>query len=210
MTVNQGPNYPQNPQQGYQHFQPPPQKKGMSTGVKILLGLVGLFTLGPAGCVGIVAIAASSSSPIETSTGAGETVESTLPFAGTPGEEGTEQPDQEPPPPTEEAVDSDLTPPQQNAVRSAEQYLEFSGFSRQGLIDQLSSEYGNQYAVEDATIAVDSLNSDWNEQAVRSAKSYLDASGFSCQGLIDQLSSEYGNQYTLEEATHGANSAGAC
>lgn len=103
-----------------------------------------------------------------------------------------------------------LTRPQKNAVRSAEQYISMSGFSRDGLIDQLSSEYGNSYEVSDATVAVDSLNIDWNEQAVRSAEQYLDMSGFSCDGLIDQLSSEYGNKYTVSEATYGAQQAGAC
>lgn len=103
-----------------------------------------------------------------------------------------------------------LTRPQKNAVRSAEQYISMSGFSRDGLIDQLSSEYGSGYEVSDATVAVDSLNIDWNEQAVRTAKQYLDMSGFSCDGLIDQLSSEYGNKYSISEATYGAQQAGAC
>ena len=103
-----------------------------------------------------------------------------------------------------------MSPSQQQAVGSAESYLEFSGFSRQGLIDQLSSEYGDQFSVEDATVAVDSLNVDWNAEAVESAQSYLEFSNFSCQGLIDQLSSEFGDQYTVEEATYGANQTGIC
>ena len=103
-----------------------------------------------------------------------------------------------------------LTRPQKNAVRSAEQYISMSGFSRDGLIDQLSSEFGNGYDVSDATVAVDSLNIDWNEQAVRTAKQYLDMSGFSCDGLIEQLSSEHGNKYSVSEATYGAQQAGAC
>lgn len=111
---------------------------------------------------------------------------------------------------TQPAPESNLTAPQQNAVRSAESYLDFKGFSRQGLIDQLSSEYGDQFAVEDATVAVDSLNADWNAQAAKSAQSYLDFKGFSCQGLIDQLSSEYGDQFTVEQATFGATEAGVC
>lgn len=111
---------------------------------------------------------------------------------------------------TQPAPESNLTPSQQNAVRSAESYLEFMSFSRQGLIDQLSSEFGNQFPVEDATIAVDSLNVDWNEQAVESAQNYLEMSGFSCQGLIDQLSSQYGSQFTVEQATYGASQAGIC
>jgi Host cell surface-exposed lipoprotein len=83
-------------------------------------------------------------------------------------------------------------------------------FSRQGLIDQLSSEYGSQFPVEDATFAVDSLNVDWNEQAVKKAQSYLDFTSFSCQGLIDQLSSQYGSQFTTDQATHGATAVGLC
>jgi host cell surface-exposed lipoprotein len=85
-----------------------------------------------------------------------------------------------------------------------------SGFSRRGLIDQLSSEYGNKFSIGDATVVVDSLNSDWSEQAARSAAAYLKMSGFSCRGLIEQLSSEHGNKYTVEQATYGAKQAGAC
>ena len=104
----------------------------------------------------------------------------------------------------------DLTGPQKNAVRSAKQYLEIEGFSRAGLIEQLSSDAGDGYNVTDATIAVDSLNIDWNEQAVRSAKQYLEIEGFSCQGLIEQLSSSAGDKYTVDQATYGAQQAGAC
>ena len=103
-----------------------------------------------------------------------------------------------------------LTRPQSNAVRSASQYLSMSGFSRKGLIDQLSSSYGDGYDKADATIAVDSLNVDWNEQAARSAAQYLEMSGFSCNGLIDQLSSSAGDKYTKDQATYGAQQAGAC
>ena len=88
--------------------------------------------------------------------------------------------------------------------------LEFSGFSRQGLIDQLSSEYGDKFSLGDATVAVGNLGVNWNTQASRSAASYLELSGFSCQGLIDQLSSPYGDKYTVEQATYGATHAGIC
>lgn len=103
-----------------------------------------------------------------------------------------------------------LTGQQKNAVRSAEAYLSFKGFSRKGLITQLSSEFGDKYRVSDATRAVDSLNIDWNQQAVRAAKSYLEMRGFSCQGLIDQLSSDFGDQFTRGQAQYGARQAGAC
>lgn len=103
-----------------------------------------------------------------------------------------------------------LTNQQQNAAKAARSYLSFTAFSRQGLIDQLSSAYGDKYAVQDATIAVDSLNVDWNAEAVQSAKSYLKLTAFSCQGLIDQLDSPAGDKYTVAQATYGAQQAGAC
>lgn len=103
-----------------------------------------------------------------------------------------------------------LTASQKNAVRSAENYLDLKGFSRDGLIAQLSSEYGDGYSKEDATIAVDSLNVDWNEQAVAAAKSYLELKGFSCKGLVGQLSSKHGDKFTKEQAEYGAKGAGAC
>jgi hypothetical protein len=103
-----------------------------------------------------------------------------------------------------------LTGPQKNAVRSANNYLSFSGFSRASLIDQLSSPYGDDYNVADATAAVNSLSVDWNAQAVRSAKQYLEIMGFSCKSLIDQLSSDAGDKYTRSQAAYGAQQAGAC
>lgn len=94
-----------------------------------------------------------------------------------------------------------LSSSQRNATRAAEQYLELSGFSRSGLIDQLEYE---GYSTEDATFAVDSLNVDWNEQAVRCAEQYLELTPFSLSGLIDQLVYE---GFTYEQATYGANAA---
>ena len=96
------------------------------------------------------------------------------------------------------------------AVRSAQSYLDLSGFSRQGLVDQLSSEHGDQYTIDEATFAVVTINPDWNAEAAESAQSYLDLSGFSCQGLIDQLSSQYGDQYTVDQARYGATQTGVC
>jgi hypothetical protein len=108
------------------------------------------------------------------------------------------------------AIAQNLTGPQKNAVRSAKQYLSFMAFSRDGLIEQLSSSYGDGYEVADATIAVDSLGVDWNAQAVKSAEQYLSMMGFSCQGLIEQLSADTGSRFTMEQARHGAQQAGAC
>ena len=45
----------------------------------------------------------------------------------------------------------------EQAVKAAKNYLEFSSFSREGLIDQLCSEYGDQYTREQAEYAVDQV-----------------------------------------------------
>lgn len=111
---------------------------------------------------------------------------------------------------SQEPAGSQLTAQQKNAVRSAESYLSFKGFSRTGLIQQLSSDAGEGFDVEDATVAVDSLDVDWNEQAARAAESYLDFKGFSCKGLQEQLSSKAGEGFTAEQAEFGAKQAGAC
>ncbi len=90
---------------------------------------------------------------------------------------------------------TNITNAQKNAVRTAQSYLEGSGFSRNGLIEQL--EYDG-YTGSDATIAVDSLDMNWIKQAKKTAKSYLRDSGFSRNGLIEQL--EY-DGYTSSDAT---------
>lgn len=97
------------------------------------------------------------------------------------------------------------------AVSSARNYLQTSAFSRQGLIDQLSSEYGEKYPLAVATKAVDSLTDvDWNAQAVKSAKNYLSTQSFSCAGLTEQLSSSYGEKFTASQAAYGASQTSAC
>jgi hypothetical protein len=103
-----------------------------------------------------------------------------------------------------------MTRQQKNAAQSAKQYLSFKGFSRDGLIHQLSSRAGDGYDISDATVAVDSLKVDWNNQAAIAGKSYLDLMAFSCQGLTKQLSSRAGEKFTVEQATYGARKAGAC
>jgi hypothetical protein len=103
---------------------------------------------------------------------------------------------------------SKITLAMENALGAAQDYLDYSAFSRQGLIDQLSSEYGSGFNLGDATWAVSQLKVSWREQAVQSAKDYLDYSSFSRQGLMEQLSSPYGSQYTLEEATYAVNQIG--
>lgn len=83
-----------------------------------------------------------------------------------------------------------------NALGSANNYLDFSSFSKQGLYDQLLYE---DYPEDAAQYAVDNVVTDWNENALESAINYLDFSSFSDQGLYDQLIYE---GYTAEQAQY--------
>ncbi|PZO97237.1 MAG: hypothetical protein DI609_13645, partial [Corynebacterium urealyticum] len=94
------------------------------------------------------------------------------------------------------------------ALESAESYIEYSGFSKAKLYDQLTSEYGEQFTAEQAQYAVDNVNADWMEEAVQSAESYQEFSAMSGAGLLDQLTSEYGEKFTMEEAQHAVSALG--
>lgn len=102
-------------------------------------------------------------------------------------------------------AESENTPTigQRNALKSAKDYLSFTAFSYESLIDQLEYE---KYSYEDAVYAADNCGADWNEQALKSAKNYLSFTAFSYTGLIQQLEYE---QFTKEQATYGADNCGA-
>lgn len=91
------------------------------------------------------------------------------------------------------------------ALASAESYLEMSGFSKQGLYEQLSSSYGEGFTQSEAQYAVDHVDADWNQEAVESARSYLDMSPMSRTALIDQLSSDAGEGFTYAQAVYAVN-----
>jgi Host cell surface-exposed lipoprotein len=100
---------------------------------------------------------------------------------------------------------------QQQAIDAAENYLSVEpGWSQAGLIAQLSSPYGNDFSVADATVAVDSLTSvNWNQQAVIKAQDYMtDEPGWSACGLVQQLDSPYGSQFTQAEAEYAVQQVG--
>lgn len=91
---------------------------------------------------------------------------------------------------------------QQQAVKMAQSYIDYTAFSRSGLIDQLQFEGFNG---EDATYAVDKINVDWRAQAVKMAQSYLDYTAFSKSGLTEQLKFE---GFSDEDAAYAVNEVG--
>ena len=104
------------------------------------------------------------------------------------------------------------TPAQAQAIESARNYLAMgNGFSRKGLIKQLSSHYGDGFPRKTAVFAVSHLNVNWRHQAVLSAKGYLKlGEGFSCASLTEQLDSSYGDQYMPAQARYAAKAVGLC
>lgn len=74
--------------------------------------------------------------------------------------------------------------------------------SKQGIYDQLTSEYGEQFTAEEAQYAVDNLQTDYNRNALEKAKSYQENMDMSPEDIRDQLTSEYGEQFTPEEADY--------
>lgn len=99
-------------------------------------------------------------------------------------------------------AEGEMTLSQENALKTAINYLDFSAFSYTGLVEQLEFE---EYSHEDAVFAVDRCGADWNEQAAKKAQSYLDFTSFSRDGLIEQLVYE---GFTQEQAEYGVSAVG--
>jgi hypothetical protein len=95
-----------------------------------------------------------------------------------------------------------LTVSQQQAVNKAQEYLDFTAFSKSGLVKQLKYE---GFSDKDAKFAVNHIKVDWNEQAARKAQDYLDLTSFSRSGLVKQLKFE---GFTQKQAEYGAKAVG--
>jgi hypothetical protein len=118
----------------------------------------------------------------------------------------TQAPPVQAPQPTTPSTPS-MTVSQQQAVQAAQGYLsDGEGFSYEGLLQQLTSSYGDGFSHADAQFAINYLNPNWDAQAVASAQGYLDdGDGFSRSGLIQQLTSSYGSGFTTAQATYAVN-----
>lgn len=100
------------------------------------------------------------------------------------------------------ARSSEATQGEQNALKSAQRYLDIMAFSHTGLIEQLEYE---GYSNSEATYGADNCGADWNEQAAKAAAQYLDIMPFSRSGLIDQLKYD---GFTSSQAEYGASQNG--
>lgn len=74
--------------------------------------------------------------------------------------------------------------------------------SKQGIYDQLTSEYGEKFPADAAQYAIDHLDADYKENALEKAKSYYEDMNMSKDAVRNQLISEYGEKFTAEEADY--------
>lgn len=89
-----------------------------------------------------------------------------------------------------------------NALKKAESYSDLMHMSKQGIYDQLVSEYGEQFSAEAAQYAIDTIDADWNSNALEKARQYQETMAMSPAAIHDQLTSEYGEKFTQEEADY--------
>lgn len=89
-----------------------------------------------------------------------------------------------------------------NAYKSAKTYAQMMNMSKQGVYDQITSSFGDNFSPEVAQLAVEYLDVDWNKNALESAKTYYNLMQMSSQAVYEQLVSPYGGQFTKEEAQY--------
>ena len=107
-----------------------------------------------------------------------------------------------------EKPEPNYTTSQENAIASAYDYLDYSAFSKAGLIDQLSSKYGDGFSKADAAFAVNHIKVNWNGRLLPPRWNTSTMTRSRAHGLIQRLESEYGEQFTHAQAVYGVNQTG--
>lgn len=100
------------------------------------------------------------------------------------------------------AADTSVSAEYRNALTKAQQYSDTMHMSKQGIYDQLTSEYGEKFPADAAQYAIDNVKADWNANALAKAKLYQDQGSMSTSAIHDQLTSEYGEKFTQAEADY--------
>lgn len=103
---------------------------------------------------------------------------------------------------TSTASDSGVSTEYKNALAKAQTYSDTMHMSKQGIYDQLTSEYGEKFPADAAQYAIDNIKADWNANALAKEKMYQDQMNMSASAIHDQLTSEYGEQFTADEADY--------
>lgn len=177
--------------------------------LKIALGIVLGFVLLVVGCTALILETDNSTDSPDNPTTQEEKIKEE------PVKEDKEEPAEEPkeeaqePVAQEEEVPEAVIPEEEavpfeyeQALKSAQNYVDTLHFSKQGLRQQLTSEHGSGFSEEAAEYALEHVDVDYYQEAVEAAESYLDTMSFSRQELKQQLTSEYGSGFTEEEAEY--------
>jgi len=164
---------------------------------KVLTGLVGFGAL-----IVIIAAASASNKPSTTASDTSVAGNSTSPSVAASSAAASSAASTAAAP-----AGPSMTGEQQQAVDAAQGYLsEGQGFSKQGLLGQLTSNAGNGFEKANAEFAINYLNPSWDQQAVDAAQGYLsEGQGFSEQGLLGQLTSSAGSGFTAAQAESAIN-----
>lgn len=130
--------------------------------------------------------------------------DSTITDNGTTGAgyEASQSPNTEEGVQAEENVDEDVPTEYKSALKKAKSYSDLMNMSKNGIYDQLTSEYGEKFTAEAAQYAIDNIEANWKENALKKAQSYQESMSMSPSAIYDQLISEYGEQFTAEEAQY--------
>lgn len=89
-----------------------------------------------------------------------------------------------------------------SALNKATMYAKTMHMSKQGVYDQLVSEYGEKFSADAAQYAIDNMKADWNANALAKAKTYQNTMNMSPSAIHDQLTSAYGEKFTKAEADY--------
>jgi len=100
--------------------------------------------------------------------------------------------------PTQPAVPAEY----KSALAKATSYANYQSMSKQGVYDQLVSEYGEKFTAPAAQYAIDNVKADWNANALAKAKRYQEMQNMSPAAIHDQLTSTYGEKFTQTEADY--------
>lgn len=89
-----------------------------------------------------------------------------------------------------------------SALSQATSYANTQHMSKQGVYDQLVSQYGGQFTAAAAQYGIDNVTADWNANALAKAKQYQSQQSMSPAAIHDQLTSQYGEKFTTSEADY--------
>ena len=106
------------------------------------------------------------------------------------------------PPAQAKAKEPSVPTEYKSALAKATSYSDTMHMSKQGVYDQLVSEYGEKFTAEAAQYAIDNVKADWNANALAKAKEYQDQMHMSPAAIRDQLTSTYGEKFTQAEADY--------